>query len=62
MDCDFSHDPGDVPRLVERLIRGSRARLTLRQGGTRNWGFLRRFISRGGSLYAQVLLQRASGS
>ena len=26
-------------------------------GGTRNWGLLRRFISRGGSLYAQVLLQ-----
>jgi dolichol-phosphate mannosyltransferase len=26
-------------------------------GGTRNWGLVRRFISRGGSLYAQVLLQ-----
>ena len=25
-------------------------------GGTANWGLLRRFISRGGSLYAQVFL------
>ena len=59
MDCDFSHDPADVPRLVEAaesadLVLGSRY---VRGGGTRNWGFLRRFISRGGSLYAQVLLQ-----
>jgi dolichol-phosphate mannosyltransferase len=59
MDCDFSHDPADVPRLVEAtggadLVLGSRY---VRGGGTRNWGFVRRFISRGGSLYAQVLLQ-----
>ncbi len=33
------------------------ARGTSPGGGTRNWGLLRRFISRGGSLYAQVLLQ-----
>jgi dolichol-phosphate mannosyltransferase len=26
-------------------------------GGTRNWGLLRRFVSRDGSLYAQALLQ-----
>jgi dolichol-phosphate mannosyltransferase len=59
MDCDFSHDPADVPRLVEAaenadLVLGSRY---VRGGGTRNWGLVRRFISRGGSLYAQVLLQ-----
>jgi dolichol-phosphate mannosyltransferase len=59
MDCDFSHDPADVPRLVEAardadLVLGSRY---VRGGGTRNWGFVRRFISRGGSLYAQALLQ-----
>jgi dolichol-phosphate mannosyltransferase len=59
MDCDFSHDPADVPRLVEAtesadLVLGSRY---VSGGGTRNWGFVRRFISRGGSLYAQVLLQ-----
>jgi dolichol-phosphate mannosyltransferase len=59
MDCDFSHDPKDVPRLVAAaeeadLVLGSRY---VPGGGTRNWGLLRRFISRGGSLYAQVLLQ-----
>ena len=59
MDCDFSHDPADVPRLVEAaesadLVLGSRY---VRGGGTRNWGLIRRFISRGGSLYAQALLQ-----
>ncbi len=59
MDCDFSHDPNDVPRLISAaenadLVLGSRY---VRGGGTRNWGLTRRFISRGGSLYAQLLLQ-----
>jgi dolichol-phosphate mannosyltransferase len=58
MDCDFSHDPADVPRLIEAaadadLVLGSRY---VPGGGTENWGFVRRFISRGGCLYAQVLL------
>ena len=58
MDCDFSHDPTDVPRLIEAagdadLVLGSRY---APGGGTENWGFLRRFVSRGGCLYAQVLL------
>src|SRR5215218_2725938 len=59
MDCDFSHDPKDVPRLAAAtddadLVLGSRY---VPGGGTSNWGLLRRFISRGGSLYAQILLQ-----
>jgi dolichol-phosphate mannosyltransferase len=58
MDCDFSHDPRDVPRLIEAagdadLVLGSRY---VPGGGTKNWGLLRRAISRGGCLYAQVLL------
>ena len=58
MDCDFSHDPADVLRLVAAaedadLVLGSRY---VPGGGTRNWGALRRLISRGGSLYAQLLL------
>jgi dolichol-phosphate mannosyltransferase len=58
MDCDFSHDPADVPRLLQAsegadLVLGSRY---VRGGGTQNWGLLRRAISRWGSLYAQVLL------
>jgi dolichol-phosphate mannosyltransferase len=59
MDCDFSHDPADVPLLAAAaeeadLVLGSRY---VAGGGTRNWNLVRRFISRGGSLYAQVLLQ-----
>jgi dolichol-phosphate mannosyltransferase len=58
MDCDFSHDPADVPRLIAAtgeadLVLGSRY---ARGGGTRNWSLLRRFVSRGGCLYAQVIL------
>jgi dolichol-phosphate mannosyltransferase len=58
MDCDFSHDPKDVPRLIAAadeadLVLGSRYTAG---GGTENWGLLRRIVSRGGSLYAQVIL------
>ena len=58
LDCDFSHDPRDVPRLIEAaedadLVLGSRY---VAGGGTANWGLLRRAISRWGSLYAQILL------
>ena len=58
VDCDFSHDPADVPRLVEAasaadLVLGSRY---VPGGSIRNWGLLRRAVSAGGSLYARVLL------
>ena len=58
MDCDFSHDPADVPRLIAAtedadLVLGSRY---APGGGTANWGLVRRFVSRGGCLYAQVIL------
>lgn len=64
MDCDFSHDPADVARLIETaggadgadgadLVLGSRY---VEGGGTRNWSWARRTISRGGSLYARLLL------
>src|SRR5579885_3531734 len=58
MDCDFSHDPADAPRLIaaaERadLVLGSRY---VEGGGVRNWSAVRRFISAGGSAYARILL------
>jgi dolichol-phosphate mannosyltransferase len=58
MDCDFSHDPDDVPRLIAAaegadLVLGSRY---TPGGGTANWGLLRRIVSRGGCLYAQIIL------
>jgi dolichol-phosphate mannosyltransferase len=58
MDCDFSHDPEDLPRLIAAtedadLALGSRY---VQGGGTRNWGLGRRAVSRFGSLYARILL------
>ena len=59
MDCDFSHDPRDVPRLIATceeeadLVLGSR---WVEGGGTENWGVVRRLVSRGGSLYARLVL------
>jgi len=60
VDCDFSHDPRDVPRLIAAVEEGG-ADVALGSryaagGGTENWGAARRVLSRGGSLYARVLL------
>jgi len=58
MDADFSHDPAYLPRLLEAaeradLVIGSRY---VEGGGVREWGALRRAISRGGSAYARMAL------
>jgi dolichol-phosphate mannosyltransferase len=60
MDCDFSHDPKDVRRLIAAAAGGADLVLGSRYvpgGRIPNWGLLRRFISRGGCVYAQVWLQ-----
>ncbi len=59
MDCDFSHDPAGVPRLIAAVEEGADLALGSRYvtgGSVGNWGFLRRFVSAGGSWYARVLL------
>ena len=59
MDCDFSHDPNDVPRLIAACEDGADLALGSRYvpgGGTANWGLVRRIISWGGSFYARVIL------
>jgi dolichol-phosphate mannosyltransferase len=58
MDADFSHDPDDLPRLLEAasgadLVIGSRY---VGGGGVVDWGATRRAISRWGSAYARTLL------
>lgn len=58
MDADFSHDPADLPRLVEAsseadLVIGSRY---VEGGEIAEWGPLRRFVSRGGSTYSRLAL------
>jgi dolichol-phosphate mannosyltransferase len=59
MDCDFSHDPKYLPRLLDEATRGADLVLGSRYvngGGTVNWGPLRKLISRGGSFYARTIL------
>jgi dolichol-phosphate mannosyltransferase len=59
MDCDLSHDPADVPRLIAACADGADLALGSRYvpgGGTEDWGRGRRFVSAGGSLYARLLL------
>jgi len=58
MDCDFSHDPEDLPRLIAATQNGDLALGSryVEGGGTRNWGLARRAVSRFGSLYARALL------
>ena len=58
MDADFSHDPRYLPDLLEAaksadLVLGSRY---VPGGGVRDWGLLRRLISRGGGAYARMIL------
>jgi dolichol-phosphate mannosyltransferase len=58
MDADFSHDPADLPRLLAAaedadLVLGSRY---VEGGGVEDWGPIRRLISRGGSVYARIML------
>jgi dolichol-phosphate mannosyltransferase len=59
LDCDFSHDPKDVPRLIAACEAGADLALGSRYvegGGTENWGLGRRIVSWGGSFYARLLL------
>ena len=58
MDADFSHDPRYLGALLSAagdadLVLGSRY---VPGGGVRDWGVVRRLISRGGGIYARAIL------
>ena len=58
MDADFSHKPAYLPEMLKLIkkhdcVIGSRY---VKGGGVENWGLLRRIISKGGSLYARMIL------
>jgi dolichol-phosphate mannosyltransferase len=60
MDADFSHDPAALPGLIAPIVE-DRADLVIgsrytKGGGVVDWGLGRRIISRGGSLFARVVL------
>ena len=62
MDCDFSHNPNDIPRLIEAacgpaprgadLVIGSRY---VKGGDTPGWPFKRRLISRAGGVFIRTV-------
>ena len=58
MDADFSHRPVDLLLILkeienENVVVGSRY---VPGGATVNWGFIRKMISKGGSLYSRLVL------
>ena len=59
MDCDLSHNPSDLPRLVGAVDAGADLGLGSRYvpgGATPDWPWHRRFLSRGGNIYARAML------
>ena len=69
MDCDFSHDPNDIPRLVKEIdapLSNSNSSLQLSPGlvigsryvpggSTPGWPFKRRLISRCGGIFIRTV-------
>ena len=61
MDADWSHDPKALPRLLGPIVDGWAdlvigSRYTL-GGRVEDWGFGRRMVSRGGSIFARLVLR-----
>src|SRR5262249_3200390 len=59
MDADFSHPPSLLSTMIANLknydfVIASRY---IQGGGIKNWGLKRRLLSRGGNLYARLVLQ-----
>ncbi len=58
MDADFSHDPDDIPRIIEAiqdadLVIGSRK---VKGGKVVGWGWIRKFMSNGAMWFSRLLL------
>ena len=59
MDADFSHDPAAIPSLVQAVDAGADLAIGSRYvpgGSVPDWPLIRRLISRGGNVYASLLL------
>jgi dolichol-phosphate mannosyltransferase len=59
MDADFSHNPGDLPRLVAAVEGGADMAIGSRYvpgGATPDWPRRRRWLSRGANRYARAML------
>lgn len=59
MDADFSHDPLDLRRLIAAIDGGADLAIGSRYvpgGGVTEWPWHRRVLSRGGNIYARLML------
>lgn len=59
MDCDFSHTPQDLKRLVEACQQGADMSVGSRYtkgGGVVDWPLKRRIMSRGAGIYVNLIL------
>lgn len=60
MDCDLSHSPDDVSRLLEPILKGEADVVIgsryVKGGQIEGWGISRLLLSWGGNLYAKILL------
>ncbi len=59
MDADFSHDPRHLAAFFAALDAGADVVLGSRNipgGAVEGWGFIRHFVSKGGSFYARRIL------
>jgi len=59
MDADWSHDPGDLPKMLQLadktdFVVGSRY---VRGGGTQNWGAGRKLLSKSAGVYSRLILR-----
>jgi dolichol-phosphate mannosyltransferase len=59
MDADLSHDPADLPRLIDAARAGADVVLGSRYlpgGDVEGWALHRRLLSRAGGRYAAIML------
>ncbi len=60
IDCDFSHDPETIPRLLDAVAAGADVALGSRYvdgGGVEGWAPWRQAVSRAGCAYARAVLR-----
>jgi dolichol-phosphate mannosyltransferase len=59
MDCDFSHDPAELPSLLAAVDAGADLVIGSRYvpgGAIPAWSFRRKLLSRAGNIYANLVL------
>ena len=59
IDCDLSHDPAEIPHMLQRIREGADVVIGSRYvqgGGIENWSLFRRLLSRWGNRYTAFML------